>query len=240
MRKKRKQFFRPISSEIRKKRLVAVFIVAVAVVGFFSAFMFAGASFQYQWVKSTIASWHTNQGISKLQDYEQVRNAIATAEVLHGTNPLYIDLAGQIQEWGAVSGFADSNALHNAKLRYIHATQIRPLWPVTWANLAMIKWRLEEFDEEMLNYLYKANELGPYKVEVHVLFTRLGISLYKANHPMYGELKDIIHKHIRLGLRNTQSKEMVSDFVITTQMLATVCLWIKVNDEYANQYLPCA
>lgn len=214
--------------------------MCVAVIGLFSAFKFGSASLDYAGVKNTIDEWQENASVQSKQEYEDVQTTMLEINALHGANPFYIDVAGQVQEWGAVSGFANKEALQDAKANYLAATKLRPLWPVTWANLAMIKWRLQQFDDEMLGFLHKANDLGPYSTEVHLLFTRLGISLYQANHPMFVDIKDIVYKRIGLGLRNADSKPLVLAFIDSTGALKNVCQWVTVDSDFtADQHLSC-
>jgi hypothetical protein len=230
----------PISNVIKRKRIIACFILLLGTVGLFNALKFGGASLDYLSVKSIIASWQNNAAIGSQEEFDEVNASITNAQMLHGSHPLYAELAGQLQEWGAVSGYADSDALHLAKEHYLATTRLRPLWPVTWANLAMVKWRLNEFDEEMMSFLNKADELGPYTKEVNVLFTRLGISLYQANHPMYSDIKETVHERIRKGLQNEQARKEILDFIDSTQSLEAVCRWISVLDDYtAEQHLLC-
>ena len=238
--KRNQKRLQPISNEIKRKRIVACFILLLGAFGLFNAIKFGGASLDYLSVTNIIASWQDNAAISSQEEYDDVNASITNAKTLHGSHPLYTELAGQMQEWGAVSGYADTDALNLAKGHYLATTKLRPLWPVTWANLAMVKWRLHEFDDEMLSYLHKADELGPYSKEVHVLFTRLGISLYQANHPMYSDVKETVHERIRKGLQNKQAKIDIVAFIDSTNSLGAVCRWISVLDDYtADQHLLC-
>jgi Mg2+ and Co2+ transporter CorA len=104
----------------------------------------------------------------------------------------------------------------------------------------MVKWRLQEFDQEMLAYLSKANELGPYSVDVHILFTRLGISFHDAKHPIYADIEDSVHERIGLGLRNSDSRTFILAFIESTDSLIDVCRWMKGKDDHtASQHLNC-
>ena len=227
-------------TSIKRQQLFTLFVLFIAFIGFVNAFRFGAASLDYYLVRNAIEAWQVDAHIQSKSDFEQAKRAIDTANLLHRSNPFYMDLAGQINEWGAVSGFDPQTGLALAKRHYIEASKARPLWPVTWANLAMVKWRLQEFDEEMLMYLDKADDLGPQSVEVHILYTRLGLTLYNANHPMYTSIKDRVHRRLRLGLRNGQSRPSVVDFIHSSQSLPVVCRWLQKEDKYtASQHLLC-
>lgn len=233
--------FKRLFGGIKREHAFPLFIMFVAIVGFLNAFRFGGASLDYYLVRNAIDTWQLNSHIQTKAEFELAKSAIYTAKILHRSNPLYMDLSGQIKEWGVVSGFDQKNGLTHAKDNYLQATKIRPLWPVTWANLAMIKWRLQEFDEEMLGYLFKADKLGPQTIEVHILFSRMGLSLYAANNPMYTKIKDIVHTRLQLGLRNSFSREPILTFIESTNSLSTVCRWMLQKDKYtANKQLSCS
>ena len=229
-----------LSNEIKRKRTIAVLIIGIAALGLFTATRFGLASFYYVPVKNAIAKWQYNSASSSQLEFDEVKTNAGYASSIHGPNPLYIDAIGQLHEWGVVLGYTDLKSLQTAKNNYLASTQLRPLWPVTWANLAMVKWRLNELDSEMLNYLTKADQLGQYSIEVHLLFTRLGISLYQANHPIYGEIKNSVHSRIGKGLRNSQSKSEILAIIQSTDSMQAVCRWVQAIDDYtANQHLMC-
>jgi len=241
----RDTLIRPVASKSKleqfsEKYSFKIFLIMVAVVGFFSAFRFGAASLDYYHVRNAIEQWQDSGELDNIEHYLSVKNAIQTARALHKSNPLYMDLSGQVIEWGVISGFESDIQLLNAKQDYLAASKVRPLWPSTWANLAMIKWRLQEFDDEMLTFLRKANNYGSQTPEVHMLFSRLGVSLYKSNHPMYTEFKDAIRNHIRLGLRNENLNQELVDYITLSNALGDVCRWLMPDSPAtATKHLGC-
>jgi hypothetical protein len=227
-------------AQIKKEQFLAICILIIAAFGFLNALRFAGASVVYSAVRDNVSNWHSNIGIQDKEAFESVNLSIFTANLLHSSHPLYIDFAGQVDEWGEVSGFGQQNSLQKAEQHFQDAVKIRPLWPVSWANLAMIKWRLQEFDQQMFAYVMKAHELGSQSAEVHTLFALLGITLNNANHPMFNDIGDLSREHISRGLRNEQSKKLIVAFVQSTSSLSTVCRWVGLQDrETAEKHLPC-
>jgi len=63
----------------------------------------------------------------------------------------------------------------DARVRLLQALQLRPTSPFLWANLALTKLYLNEFDDEMRAALRHADELGPWEptVQETVLFVGL-------------------------------------------------------------------
>ena len=229
-----------LNLEIGRKRLLPLFILFIAFIGIVNAFRFGGASLDYYSVKNSISLW-INKGTAQSQtSYESAKASISTANVLHHSNPLYLELDAQIKEWGVLSGFEADMGLQAAQASYLLASKSRPLWPVTWANLAMLKWRKQEFDDEMLSYLNKAHTLGLQKAEVHILFTQLGLSLYQANHPFYRSIREQTQTHIKKGIRANPSRNQIVAFIKDNGHHRTVCRWLDVNDDaFAISMLGC-
>lgn len=224
----------------RTNRVLLIFMVIVCVVGIVNAFRFGAANLDYYSVRNYIDLWNQSGETQTLEEYEAAKRSIKTARILHSSNPLYIELSGQIIEWGNVSGLDTDKSLLDAKAAYLEATTLRPMWPVSWANLAMLKWRLQEFDDEMLGYLDKANELGPQSREVHLLFSQLGLTLYKANHPFYININKEVRKRVVNALKTHSSRDQLRDFISANGHLSTVCRWVKIDEPVvAENFLAC-
>ena len=225
---------------IPHKYILAAFAVFIATIGIFHAFKFTAASVSYFESKKIVDNW-SNAGVVKSQnEYEIALGSINNALFFQPEKPLYIEMYAQILEWGYLNNFANQNDLRVAKTQYLLALKSRPLWPATYANLAMIKWRLQEFDDELRNYLIKADELGSQSQEVHLLYTRLGISLYQSNHPFYIEFKGEILARIRAGLRNANVRPQLLAFLTETNSLKDICRWFRDYDSYtAVRHLNC-
>jgi hypothetical protein len=76
----------------------------------------------------------------------------------------------------------NESALLEAKSQYLRATELRPLWPKFWTSLVKLKWRLQEFDEEMLYFFERVTVLGLQKPKVYLVVIELGLALYANNH----------------------------------------------------------
>ncbi len=66
-------------------------------------------------------------------------------------------------------------SVKDAHMRFRQALVQRPTSPFLWANLALTKLYLDEFDDELLSALRHANELGPWEPSVQrtILFVGL-------------------------------------------------------------------
>ena len=230
---------------IKKEYALAIIVFSIALIGVLNALRFGIANIEYYVAKNTMQEWQEAQEVTSNDSFEKASLAVATAKILHSSNPLYIDLAGELNEWASLAGEDISNktlqqSLESAKAYYLEATKNRPLWPVSWANLAMIKWRMQEFDDEMMTYLQKADTLGSQSHEVDLLFTRLGIALYQSNNPFYTNLRDTVHNRLRASLVDERSRVMVLAYIESTKSIEVACAWMKQLDErVAEEYLPC-
>lgn len=67
----------------------------------------------------------------------------------------------------------------DARVRFLQAIQRRPTSPFLWANLALSKLYLAEFDEEMMNALRRADELGPWEPVVQQTMVFVGLAAWQ-------------------------------------------------------------
>lgn len=208
--------------------LLASLLVIISVCGISTAYDYGVASVNFYNVKNIIEKWHDDPLDSDLKDYQVAKNNSLVANKYHPDNALYLDLVAQVDEWGVIFEFENRiEGLNSAKEYYLQATQLRPLWPVTWASLAKVKWRLQEFDNEMLFYLAQANKLGPKKPEVNLLFADLGLALYKNSHPMLFKIRPMFYERLAQGLINPLSRNAVKQIVENYGVESLVCRWLS-------------
>jgi hypothetical protein len=211
-----------------KQYLAVISFATLAFVCLITAVRFTSASFDYYKVRNILSSWQEQGNQQTVAEYQWAKSAIQSAVDSQPSHPLYQDLLAQVYEWGAIAGYENENeALQAAKAHYLRETQLRPLWPVTWVSLAMIKWRQQEFDEQMLTYLQRASELGPKKPEVHLLYVQLGMALYASNHPMLLSIRDEFYRRISLGLRDAKSRGKVLALIKQYNAQKRVCRWLR-------------
>jgi len=67
----------------------------------------------------------------------------------------------------------------DARVRFLQALARRPTSPFLWANLALTKLYLAEFDDEMMNALRRANELGPWEPVVQQTMVFVGLAVWQ-------------------------------------------------------------
>jgi hypothetical protein len=91
---------------------------------------------------------------------------------------LYNNL-GRVLEWKQFSlptASEEAKKSREAALQaYRLATELRPTLPHFWADLALIKTRLNQTDDELVNALENAMENGPWRVTVLLRITQVGL-----------------------------------------------------------------
>lgn len=224
-----------------RKHLFVFSFGCIAAIGLFNVTGYGLASLKFYSVQNTISAWQSNKESQSEASYIKAKKAIIDARKSHPAHPLYMDLAAQLYEWGTLAEYEKKSvALAMSKRYYLKAAKMRPTWPVTYASLAMNKWRSNEFDEELGTYLRLANKYGPKKAEVNILYSEMGLALYKSNHPFYAELRPHIKQKLSQGLRNNQSRDRVLKAIEYYEAKRTACRWMKGHDPYvANSIIKC-
>jgi hypothetical protein len=213
------------------QNLFALFLALLSIWGIITTSHYGAASLDYYKTKSIVSLWQAEGYIKSPEQYQKAKLAVHGADKNHPNHALYLDLLGQVYEWGQISGYEEKNqALQQAEKYYLDATKIRPTWPVIWASLANVKWRMQEFDGEMLSYLHRADQFGPRKREVNVFFTELGLALYKTNNLFLLNVREQLKQHLALGLRVGSSRQKVKAIIKKYNAEKIVCFWLRDED----------
>lgn len=203
------------------------------------AFRYGMANIYYYKVKNTLDSWSESPDKSSIEQYWLAKSDILQANDFHPQNAYYLDIMGQVYQWGAIFEFEDKQeALNSAKALYLQSTQLRPLWPDTWASLVMVKWRLQQFDDEMLLYLGKANNLGPQKPVVNILFSHLGLALYTTDNKFFFNIRNEFKQRLAKGLVNPLSRKSVVGLIKQYQSERAACRWLATEHESVKVFIP--
>lgn len=170
---------------IKLRYFIAVCIIILSGYGFHQVLYFGLASFHNYFVMNMLKHWQTLSLEHTYDDYSRIKTKAKKVVLYHPDNAEYWDLRAQVNEWGFIFGHEENeSALLEAKSQYLRATELRPLWPKFWTSLVKLKWRLQEFDEEMLYFFERATVLGLQKPKVHFVVIELGLALYANNHLM--------------------------------------------------------
>ncbi|MBF7074882.1 hypothetical protein ISG33_15880 [Glaciecola sp. MH2013] len=191
------------------------------------------ASLEFYSVNNMLEQWQEDESKAEKQLNEALLNTLK-ANSLHPSHPMYIDILGQLNEWTALSVHSGDEQLNDkneqlekAKTFYRSAILQRPTWPVTHASLLIVKWRMAEFDEEMVSAISNAIKFGPKKPEVHLALIQFGLASYQSNHPFYAHVRAVLPEYIELGMRNKLIKAQVLSTIQRYDAKRTSCRWLS-------------
>lgn len=201
------------------------------------------ANLQYYGAKNYLDEWQISPS---LVDKNQITNAeqyAVRAIDLHPSFALYTDSLSAVLQWKALDendSLTKMELLNEAEELNLTSLQHRPSWPATWANLIYIKWLKNELDDSFQNYLSKASFFGPNSPEVHSVLATIGLSLPERNVRMFLANKDVIKKHVVLGLEHSKTRKTIIDSVLNTNKQPLVCSWLKGEGVTPVKQFRCA
>ncbi|WP_448212796.1 VpsP family polysaccharide biosynthesis protein [Colwellia sp. MEBiC06753] len=200
------------------------------------AFNHSVANLRYRTAYNLIEKWRLNTELPSDEELNLAYEQIQQANALHPKNPHYLITKGLVLEWYGIA-HQDLTRWQEAKLYYLQATALRPTWPVTWATLAILKWRLEEIDQQLLEYLTRANQFGPARLEVHEAWIEIGFHLYRTRHPLTAKVITAVRSHLNAMLSSTDPERRQSAIHIIERhaMFKQVCSWIQFSQEINEQ-----
>ncbi len=107
----------------------------------------------------------------------------------------------------------------DSSLRYLRRSlNARPTSPYTWANLALVKSRLGELDEELFRSVHNAAELGPWEPEVQLVLADIGFRYWNR---MPAEVRSAIQAAMQRALKRQDGK--LFDLAATYGRLDVLC-----------------
>lgn len=219
-----------------KKTILIFCIFSLMYLGYQSVKMFS-ANLKFYQAFQLEKSWQKSESLSSVTQFEQALKAIDQSNDSHPNNPHYLITQGLIYEWGGISKSFDekkqSDLLLHAKLYYLKAVELRPTWPVTWATLAVLKWRLEEIDQEMIDFLKQADKYGQHTEEVSRAWLDVGFYIYKNKSVYTPQIIDGLRKHLKLSMADKRQIIRQSTLSIVKRHNAEplLCSW-SINYDF--------
>lgn len=138
------------------------------------------SNFYAQSAHLEIERWAKPGQAYRADDWTRVMQYLARSLHYSPGNPWPLEVMGTLQ-LRSMSVATDPQlavaAMRSAKLDFRAALAQRPTSPFAWANLALTKLYLDERDDELVQALQRAEELGPWEPEVQqtVVFTGLAV-----------------------------------------------------------------
>lgn len=230
----------------QKAKVTKYLVIAMVTLVLFSfinaSFNQLRAALHYYKANNLLTQWRESEKINSQGDYILAKETAQKAVELSNNNPLYLDVLADIYQWGLYQKLESDpvNVTKMAMQLYKLSIQNRPSWPVTWANMAVLKWRNGEFDEDFKFYLSQADKFGKSQPEVHLLFTELGLAAYQARHPLYTQYKQTIKHRIYNAILSPQSRDKALSLIKKYEQRRITCRWLtKKNNGYVLRLAKC-
>ena len=219
------------------KQFAWMFMVSLCLIGIVSSYKYSSASLSYYSARNLLESWVIEGEVARSSTVHEALDHIADARAAHPSHPLYHYLSAQIIEWGVFSNALPHEQLIEAQQHYTRALELNPTWSVTYASLALIEWRKGQLNDSFWDYLKMADNLGPMQPEVHILISKVGLTLYANNNMQFLKIRESVKKRIFLGLMNENSRAELLTFIKESETKETVCRWMRNTNTYVTKNL---
>ena len=140
------------------------------------------ADIYYRPVKNIIERWQQEKVVLKDEDWDRLQQKLETALRFDPDNPDINHAYGTVLQGRYIDLFPEDPVAQPARRLaadyYRLAIKRRPTWPYTWADLALMKYRLGELDEEYSHALHTAIQMGPWEPSVQYMVGFLGFQTW--------------------------------------------------------------
>ena len=193
------------------------------------AYRYGLADIKHYQVMSNIEKWHKN---SDMDQWRKTRLILHQINELHPDNPYYLELLAQTEEMsGRQSKGKVAEVFYREALNSLERSiRLRPISPYTWLNMAKIKVKLGEFDEQFVIAVESALKFGRWiesiQQGVAVIGFRYWEELPKA---IKLPMKDNLNRAVRI--QQTELFNLAEKHGATEQL----CLFVRGNVHQCNR-----
>jgi hypothetical protein len=132
---------------------------------------------------AAIRQWQTSKKLPSIYEWRIALNAMRTAHELDRENPAFTEEMGRLYDMSAGANLANDPGtiayVQQGLAFFRSATQQRLTSSYTWANIALIKLKLGEIDQEFMHALELAAMLGPWEPEVQLAVANAGLAAWQ-------------------------------------------------------------
>lgn len=190
-------------------------------------------------VRVSINRWENDIDSFSTDDWDKTFSYAKAALEKDPHNPELLSLMGNVYEWNSFQADNEIQNNQNGKLAldyYRKAVQLRPQWPYTWSGIALLKYKMSEFDQEFQLALNNATELGPWEPKVQEIIAEVGLTSWdELEHTQ----RITIVENIRRGV--TMQPRVMLDILKKYGQLRLVCYENNkpvVVEQYCEKQFP--
>jgi len=179
----------------------------------------------------SLNDWATKNTIKDEAEYTSTLTSIKKAQSLDPTHPHYAHMVGRITHWGVDMGFEDTTALVDINQWYVLATELRPLWPEPWIDLAQLNNALHGYNDQTKYYIDQAIATGPYVDIVTVGIIQVLLINWQL---LSGQERLLLFKKFDIATKQYKSLHQVLQFAKDISREKLLCSQLKFNPQYSK------
>ncbi len=161
------------------KFFIALLLICLCSWATYHAARLAIADVLHYPVKSWLKTVDSTKPLS-VHELEKAETKILRSISFNPNNAEYREYLGRIHYLRAINNFQDASLfrknIHQAYLAHKKAIKLRPQWPYSWANLALMKSHLQQFDVEYLYAVNQAVRFGPWEISSNDALAQAGFN----------------------------------------------------------------
>ncbi|RTE65219.1 hypothetical protein EH243_13330 [Amphritea opalescens] len=165
-------------------------------------------------------------------ELEQALSSIHTAISKDPRNAEYRDMQGLLNYYQAINSYQQGDQAlfieytQQALASYQQATRLRPNWPYSWANLALMKAMLQQYDSEYAQALTQAMAFGPWENDVNIVVAEAGmLGWFQLN----SQIQDSLIKNIERGIK--RNGKSIKQRLSAINKLGLACIYIEESKQ---------
>ena len=164
---------------------------------------------------------------------QEAAAAIEQAVILHPNHPHYILTQAKVNEWAWYAGFKTSNQIASNDKLYERAIQLRPTWPVAYADYAYYLGLVEYRTNDAFKNIDLANQFGRYIPEVYMKTIMVGT--YMWNKLTVSQKKTTFEAAFLAITANNGSYNNALQIVRDTKTEKQFCIYLKLKAKNTNE-----
>jgi len=199
------------------KYSTALIVISTTVYLVYQAATIALADISHYPVKNAISKSTTDNPLS-LEKLENLETKTLHSIKSRPNNGEYREYLGRLYYLKAIQN-KDSTKLFfdNIQLAYDShrkASQLRPHWPYSWANMALMKSHLNQFDAGFIHSFNQAEKFGPWEISSNLAIAQAGLNGWEhLSHSMQDKTVQAIERIYQQ--RPFQARELLAGYKLT-------------------------
>ncbi|BDF95885.1 hypothetical protein KAN5_27230 [Pseudoalteromonas sp. KAN5] len=177
----------------------------------------------------SLQAWQSDPLTFQESDYKAMLSSIDRAVMQDPTHPHYLHFKANIITLGISQHWLPESELSVARDLLLDSINNRKAWAKSWIELARVQAYLENVDERVINYISRAEEVGPYDFDVHKTVVEIMLQHWSNLQPQY---KVYFFKHLLLALHHGYKFVEILKIAKQSQQLPLMCLILDKDSRF--------